>query len=156
VKLIRAGATYADAAIGAGIDPRTFMTWMAKGREAISQGRETPFRHFHHAVELANLHIKSQLVGRVLKGTARDPRLALKVLERRFPNDWGLKIRIEDTTPDKPASPREALMKRLSAIADRQQRADAALRGVMRTDDQSLAEGANGNGVNGHGEDAGP
>src|SRR5262245_7020307 len=151
-KSIREGATYADAAKRAGIDPRTFQTWMAKGRDDLQADRTSEFRHFYHAVETANLDIKATLVKRVLKGTIKDPRLGLKVLERRFPDDWGLKIKIEDLTPDRPASPREAFLKRLSAIEDRQQRADVALRGVMRDDAPDLADGANGNGATSHGD----
>jgi len=152
-KRIREGASYADAAKASGIDPRTFQTWLAKGREDTFNGRMSEFQHFYQRVEAANLDIKGLLIKRVIKGSAKDPRLALKVLERRFPEEWGLKIKIEDTTPDRPASPRELFLKRLSAIEDRQQRADAALRGVMREDDPSLADGANGNGITtGHGD----
>ena len=142
------GSSYADAAKVAGIDPRTFQTWLAKGREDLEAGKASDYQHFYHRVEVANQDIKSVLIGRVMAGSRRDPRLALKILERRFPEDWGLKIKIEDTTPDRPASPREVFLKRLSAIEDRQTRADVALRGVMRADDPSLADGTNGNGAN--------
>jgi len=154
---IRLGSSYADAATVAGIDRRTFQVWMARGRDDTQAGRVTEYQHFYHRVEVANLDVKAVLIGRVMAGSRRDPRLALKILERRFPEEWGLKIKIEDTTPDRPASPRETFLKRLSAIEDRQQRADAALRDVMRAEDPSLADGVNGgatNGATGHGDGA--
>ena len=152
-KSIRSGVSYADAARLSGIDPATFQRWMARGRQDIATGRASDFRDFCERVELANVVMKTTLTQYVMKGAKKDARIALKVLERRFPDVWGLKIRIEDTTPDKPASPREAFMKRLSVIEDRRQRAETALRGVMRDDATDLADGASGgNGVNGHGD----
>ena len=157
-KSIKAGSSYGDAAILAGVDPRTFALWMAHGRQDLQAGRASEYLHFFQVVERANIDAKAVLIERVMKGSKRDPRLALKILERRFPNEWGLKIKIEDATPDKPTSPREAFLKKLSAIEDRQERAAAALRGVLR-DGDPLAEGvsgmsdaavSNGNGGSGH------
>jgi hypothetical protein len=155
-KQIRSGSSYADAAKLAGIDPRTFQAWLAKGRDDLQAGRASEYLHFYQRVEVANIGIKTTLIERVIKGSRKDPRLALKILERRFPDEWGLKIKIEDATPDRPPSPRETFLKRLSVIEDRQHRADAALRGVMRHDEPSLAEGANGgSSSNGHDADDG-
>lgn len=126
-------SSYRDAAIAAGIDETTFQRWMRRGRDDFDLARPSEYNTFYQRVEVANGKVKAVLQGRVYAGSTRDPRLALKILERRWPDEWGLKIKVQDATPAPKSSPRDRLMKRLADAEDRQERATKALEALART-----------------------
>jgi transposase len=111
--------SYDDAAIAAGIHPRTFDRWKQQGERDALAGRKNEYVDFYHRVVDANRKIKAILTGRVL--SSRDPKMALKILERRWSTEWGLKqqIDLKDVTPAK-ASPRQKFEARLKAMEERQ------------------------------------
>jgi hypothetical protein len=81
-----------DCARLAGISPRTLSKWLTRGRRA------THGEYFDlvRDIELAIAKAKDSLITRVMTATRRRPDIALKVLARRWPYEWG------------PAAPREA------------------------------------------------
>ena len=60
----------------AGISRETLSKWKSKWDD------------MRHALARAEAIAQDELYGVVRKGMAKNPRLALEVLERRFPNDW--------------------------------------------------------------------
>jgi hypothetical protein len=131
IKRILNLGSYADASIAAGINVTTFQNWMAKGRADYDRDRASDYRDFFLRVEQANRNVKAILQGRVYAGSQRDPKLALKILERRWPDEWGLKIKVEDQTKRPPGSPRDRMMKRLADIEERQTKAASAIKSAL-------------------------
>ncbi|HEY7233879.1 MAG TPA: hypothetical protein VH539_06995 [Gemmatimonadaceae bacterium] len=113
----RSPHTQDDAARLAGIHPATLARWLARGRKA-THGE---YRDFCEEVETAISEGKALLVGRVMQGTRTKPELALKVLARRWPKEWGPAIAIptEPFTPPDMAEARRRIEERLDAIEAR-------------------------------------
>lgn len=86
VESIRNGATREAAANAVGIDRTTLFEWIKKGRA----GTE-PYVHFHNALTRAEGDCEVQTVN-LLKslGAAGDSKALMFLLERRFPETWGL------------------------------------------------------------------
>lgn len=80
---LKAGNTRRAACIAAGIDQRTLERWQE--------------RYVGFAADLARAEAESEvaLVGFIRNAAAQDWRAALTLLERRWPNDWGKRERIE-------------------------------------------------------------
>lgn len=125
VKEILTLGSDADAAHAGGIHPDTFKRWKTKGAEDFRLDKDTDYRTFYVEIEKASQSIKKVLRTRVLSD--RTAKHALKVLAARWPNEWGEKIQVEDTTPQKQESPRESLMKRLGVLEERTRNATKAL-----------------------------
>jgi hypothetical protein len=120
--------SYEDAAIAAGIHPRTFERWRERGERDALAGKSNDYTDFYHRVADANRKIKAVLTGRVLLASSRDPKFALKILERRYA-DWAVRqaIEVKDVTPEPKASPRDRLIDRMRQIEERQTAADSTL-----------------------------
>lgn len=105
--------TIEDAATIAGVDYSTVARWMKKGRSA-SRGE---YRDFYEAVESAKARAKAVLVKKVVDHGRADPKMALKILERRYPKEWALlrRLEMEDKTP---VSKREGIRDRVVAQLD--------------------------------------
>lgn len=73
---LKQGMSKKDAAIMAGISEATFYRWMVD-------------ESFESRAEASILEYKHTLVNNVTKCAEKDGRLALEVLKRRFPNEWG-------------------------------------------------------------------
>ncbi len=90
----------AACAVG-GITPRTGFSWRQKAQELIdtntepSGSNERRYLQFLHAVEAAELQSEAVLVAKVQAGTTDNPRLALDLLARRFPQRWGNRVAVE-------------------------------------------------------------
>jgi transposase len=125
-------ASYDDAAFAAGIHPSTFSRWKARGEQDAERGRSSDYRDFYDRIERANRKVKALLTGRVLAGSRRDPKLALKILERRFAAEWAMKLEVTDKTPRPKASPRDRFLKRLADIEERQEYAATSLAGILK------------------------
>jgi hypothetical protein len=85
LRKVIAGVPPERAAIAAGVPKRTWAGWLEKGRrpDAVEPYRSVAER-LDHAVSL----FQESLVEDVDAGRQKDPRIALQVLERRFPEDW--------------------------------------------------------------------
>lgn len=104
---IREGNTYADAAAKAGVCRRTFNGWRVRAErelERVAQTpgatvykRERPYVDFYHQLEEARLEGKMRLVKTVYSGGLEDPRVALEILRRQYPTEWGTKADREST-----------------------------------------------------------
>lgn len=114
---LRLAHTYDDAAILAGVDPRTLYRWLERGRKA-NRGE---FYDFCQEVERAVVEGKALLVARVHNGSRSRPELALKILARRWPKEWGPSAKLEVEATEKPdaAALRERIASRLDAIEQR-------------------------------------
>lgn len=120
--------SYEDAALLAGIHASTFQRWKAQGIADQKAGKTSDHRDFYEQLERANATARSLLAARVMVRSRTDPHLALKILERRDPKNWGLRttVDVNDVTPSKKESPLDKLMNRLDRMADRQASAIAA------------------------------
>ncbi len=74
---LKQGIYKRDSAIMAGIDESTFYRWISEDASFASR------------VEASILEYKHTLVKNVTTCAERDGRLALEVLKRRFPKEWG-------------------------------------------------------------------
>lgn len=123
--------TIDDSFVLAGIHPSTGHRWLAKGRKANSG----EYRDFYEAVEDAKARAKMTLVKKVNDAGRADPKMALKILERRYPKEWALlrRLEMEDKTPpskregmrDRVLTQLEQIEKRLVERAQRKPAADA-------------------------------
>jgi hypothetical protein len=106
-----------DAAILGGIHPRSLYRWLERGKKA-ARGE---YFEFWQECERAVVEGKALLVGRVHAGSRLRPELALKILARRFPKEWGpsAKIEVEETERPDAAALRERIATRLDAIEQR-------------------------------------
>jgi hypothetical protein len=117
VDALETGASYDEAAIEAGISPRTFYRWREKGAKARQLDE---FRQFWQITEHAKRRGKRLLERCAYRGGVTDPKIAIKVLERRHPEEWRLRLEIEDTTDaGQTERAREMLAARLDSIEKR-------------------------------------
>lgn len=88
---IRAGNYYEAACAYAGIDYSTFRRWMKKG-EGQKRGK---YREFCEAVTRAELEAEARLVAQWQQHMPNDYRAIRDFLERRFPERWGRREKID-------------------------------------------------------------
>lgn len=81
--LLERGMNKKDAAAMAAIDESTLYRWERKNASFASR------------VEASLLRYKEKLIGVMNVAAVKDGRLALKILERRWPNDFGKHQKIE-------------------------------------------------------------
>lgn len=82
---IKAGMHRKDAAVMAGISEATFYRWIESDES------------FKSRIEASLLEYKHSLIKCVNTCAIKDGRLALEVLKRRFPNEWGENSGFEET-----------------------------------------------------------
>ena len=75
----RVGAPLRQCAQAAGVPWRTFCDWLKAGRN----GTDSRFADFAAQVDTASAQVDTVLHARVMKGTEKDPRLALDVIKYR-------------------------------------------------------------------------
>jgi hypothetical protein len=97
VRIIKGGNYRCVAAEACGVAERTFAEWMAKGEEF----PDSDFGKFRQAVIAAENHAEMGMVSAVNVGALTDPKHAEWWLERKFPDRWGRKERIELTGKDR-------------------------------------------------------
>ena len=93
VEHCRNGLSKDDAARAGGIGVSTLYEWQAK------------FPDFAERLTRAREDLKAQLVAKVREGAAADPRIAIAMLERMYPEEWS-KARILklEGNPEKPVA----------------------------------------------------
>lgn len=91
VQAIRAGAYIETAAAYAGVNKQTLYNWMKRG----NQQRSGKYRRFLDAVEkaLADAEMRDLLI--ITKAAEVDWKAAAWRLERKFPDRWGRKERVQ-------------------------------------------------------------
>jgi hypothetical protein len=92
---ILGGNTIRDACAYAGINHSTYTIWMQKGLEDLKADRNTDYATFIIQTQEVLDMAKPRLVMSVAKGATNDPRLALTILERRYPKEWGIKASLD-------------------------------------------------------------
>jgi transposase len=94
ISAIRAGNYASVAAAYAGVGERTFYTWMEKG-ESQPSGKYAQFRH---AVKSAESEAEVRAVATIQKLMPDTWQAAMTYLERKFPNRWGRRSRMDVTS----------------------------------------------------------
>jgi hypothetical protein len=87
-------ATQEAAATLAGISYRTLRNWIVWGEA----GRE-PYFHFFQVLTRARVEVEYKLVDTCWKAAQRDWRAAMALLEKRFPETYGNRRRLEAVAP---------------------------------------------------------
>lgn len=92
---IRHGLTHKTACAATGVAPRTFQTWIARGR--LPGKANARHRHLVEAVERARAAREADLAARLLLAAQRGSwRAAAWLLERQYPERWGPAERTDD------------------------------------------------------------
>lgn len=95
------GASLRTAARVAGLKPDTVEKWFMRGRGRLEDRPATPeYVAFARMVEDTRATLHDRLGGYVIAGAAKDPNLALKLLERFDPEHWGPRDRIAIEEPE--------------------------------------------------------
>ena len=115
VEALKTGNTRTGAAQLAGINIATFYRWLERGEQDAQHQRPSPYREFREAVARAEAQARQHLLERVLahaedridpttnKLLRGDWRAAAWLLERRWPDEFGERQRIDATiTPIQP------------------------------------------------------
>lgn len=122
VELLKLGTGRVRAARGAGIERTTLFRWLQEG-ESVSEG---PKRDFFNAVQEAEDTYHEELVTEMrriaLQGESDSVRLQAinRILERRYPEDWGARQEVRHQGPTGGAVQVEDVTKRpVDPVADR-------------------------------------
>jgi hypothetical protein len=91
VAMIRDGVSPEIAAVAAGISRATYYAWRARGREE-SAG---PYLDFLDAVEKAIAECEARAVHVVAKAFGKNWQAAMTLMERRFPDRWSRRDRLD-------------------------------------------------------------
>ena len=94
IKLVKSGASFKDACEYLGIHESTLYRWKQEGRTA-SRGK---YKEFFDRIVRAEAESKIRKIGVVEKACIDDPKLALELLARKYPKEWGRKQQIDMTT----------------------------------------------------------
>lgn len=97
IDAITAGNTFANAIILAGIGERTFYRWMAQGERARSKSSKA--RQFWQKVKEAEAQAVNRNVLCISTAARKSWQAAAWYLERRLPEQWGRKDKVESSGP---------------------------------------------------------
>jgi transposase len=95
VQAIRAGNYMETAAAYAGIHKDTLYAWLKRG--ARERSPHSPYRQFSDAVEKALAEAEVRDVALIAKAAEREWQAAAWRLERKFPDRWGRRERVQAT-----------------------------------------------------------
>ena len=93
---IKIGHTQKDAAMLAGLSETTFYRWLSKKEEENPLSKKER-REFRESLKRSHKPYKDNLL-KVLHGAVtakKDARTTLEILARRFPAEWGEKLKLE-------------------------------------------------------------
>ncbi len=94
VAALRLGLSRSAAAGVGGIAARTMREWLARGEKG-----EEPFDAFLEAVEVAEGKAQARITGGLIKAAVADPRVAMWLLERRYPAEWARRtVEVQDVS----------------------------------------------------------
>ena len=94
IKLVRSGLSHEDAFTLVGISGSTFYRWLARGQEHLEENRNTMYSRFTKDLRRAEVEAKARKIQVVEKSAIKDPRMALELLARKYPKEWGRKQEI--------------------------------------------------------------
>jgi transposase len=97
------GVTYEVAAATAQVSRPAFQAWRTQGLDDLEAGRDTVFAYLMAAVHDARARSEANLVARLHAHTLADWRPAAWLLERRFPERWGRRDKVEHSGSLTPA-----------------------------------------------------
>lgn len=122
--LIQAGNYAKTAALACGIAESTYYLWLAKGKKA----KRGQYHDFYQAIEQAQAEGEMKLVSVIAESSLESWQAAAWMLERKFPQAWGRKERVEHSTGDRPLEMVQLSLQDWQAQqAKQQQQADEAL-----------------------------
>lgn len=98
VAAIRAGNYAVVAAAFAGISERTYYRWMHRGREE----KKGIYWQFCQAVEKAESEAEVRAVAIIQKHMETNWQAAMTYLERKYPDRWARRTRVEFKAPEDP------------------------------------------------------
>ncbi len=90
IENVRKGVSFEDAAKYAGISEGTLYNWKHKGKI----GKTPEYESFYKELVEAEIHAKIRKIKICEDGAVDDPRLALELLARKYPEEWGKKDKI--------------------------------------------------------------
>lgn len=96
--MIEEGMTQRDAAILSGGSEASLYRWI-KEKKTVEIDGET--KSFKSLLEASLLRYKQKLVQVVNIGSLKDPKVALEMLARRFPDEYGAKQKVEIIDPQR-------------------------------------------------------
>ncbi len=89
---------YAKIAAGyAGVGESTYYEWKERGEQDKAAGRRTPFAEFAESVKKAENDAEVRAVSLIHQAMPGDWQAAMTYLERKFPERWGRRARVEVT-----------------------------------------------------------
>ena len=90
--LLRKGNHRVNCAYGAGIDDTTFYYWLRRGKQDMSEGKETVYSHFFKAVESVEAELQQELIDIWITSAKnnKDYKSISTFLARRFSKTWGI------------------------------------------------------------------
>ena len=97
LKYIKRGVSFADSCTYMGIGESTFYVWIQKGEKAIKNKTENIYREFVEGIRQAEVAAKIRRVSIIAKHENKDPRLALEMLARKYPEEFGRKDAIRQS-----------------------------------------------------------
>ncbi len=99
VEGIQQGLSYKAAAQRADVSYQTMYNWMNKGEEDEESGIDSDFLDFFYAIKNAEIDFQLAHLRRIDRASMEGSwQASAWALERRFPDEWGKKERIEQTT----------------------------------------------------------
>jgi len=96
IEYVREGVSFHDACVALGIGESTLYHWKQKGKKQ----KYGKYRQFLEEITKAEHEAKVWRILTVAKGEKEDPRLALEMLARKYPKEFGRKDRHEITGED--------------------------------------------------------
>ena len=94
VKLVRSGLSHEDAVTLVGISKSSFYRWLQRGENAVDTGRPSKYAVFFKDIRKAEIEAKARKIQVVEKAAVDDPKMALELLARKYPKEWGKKQEI--------------------------------------------------------------
>jgi len=89
------GAYYEQAALAAGIAKTTLYSWRERGEADLEHGNTTTYAYFHTRLTRASATAEQAAAAALFAHRFDDWRAALAYLERRNPDRWGKRDRVE-------------------------------------------------------------
>ena len=97
VNAIKIGAYNYVAAAAAGIDEKTYANWMERGESDWEHGKRTVFAAFFRDIKDAEGQAEIAHLAHIVKAGSQHWQARAWILERKWPNRWGRRERIELT-----------------------------------------------------------
>lgn len=120
--LVRIGAYPVTAAKANGVSASVWYSWLATGRgrhPARARGPVRACSRLVAAVERAEAECEAQVVARLTVAAMSDSRVAAALLERRWPERWSRRSRVEVVAPAPPLPMPPPLSLILADVTDR-------------------------------------